>query len=43
MITFIHHLFAKKPAQKRVLEKINIDTKFEEKPRSAVKKSKKSK
>lgn len=40
MITFIRHLFAKKPAQKRVLEKIDITTKFEKKPRSRTKKSK---
>ena len=43
MITFIRHLFAKKPAHKRVLEKINIDGNFEKKPRSTAKKSKKAK
>ena len=42
MITFVRNLFRKKPAQKRVLEKININTKFEKKPRSTAKKSRKN-
>jgi len=43
MITFIRHLFAKKPVQKRVLEKVEINIPFEKKTRSTTKKSKKSK
>lgn len=36
----IIRVFKEKPAPKRVLEKINISTQFEEKPRSTAKKSK---
>lgn len=43
MITFIRNLFAKKPVEKRVLEKVNVDKPFVKKPRSTAKKSKKSK
>lgn len=41
MITFIRHLFAKKPASKRVLEKVTVNIPFEEKPAPKAKKSKK--
>ena len=43
MITFVKHLFTKKPKPKKVLEKININTPFEQKPASTTKKSRKKK
>ena len=43
MITFIRHLFAKKPTTKRVLEKVEINIPFEEKTASKAKKTAKKK
>lgn len=43
MITFIRKLFAKKQAQKRVLEKVKVNTPFEKKTAPATKKPRKKK